>query len=746
MAREPIRKPKKRYDREPSEWEKGWADLRQEYSLHAIIMTAMFLFGVFIFISGFCIQNVKVTFKMQKAVYLSEIFHDGLLNPFGLIFTIVLTIGTIRFVFWILRRYKKDYHTDRERNYDISDKHTYGDADFQDEYERKKCFYRSDDPNHIKHNLDILGRGIEDGLLYSLRDDLKSMNGHMAIIGMSGSGKSAAFVTNKIYQGVKRGVSMIVTDSKGDLYANTAKLVHKYGYKVKMLNLKSDQLMNSDGCDFFKTLGDDDTKAGTLAETIIKNTEGDEKLDYFAKNELNLLKALILYVSTNKALIKAKKNNLTEIFNMVSTKTLEEMHQIFGLLDSEHPAKQAFNIFAACEPKIQGQILNGMAIRIQILSNKWAKRIVASDEIDLVEPMKSKCIYYVVISDTETAYKFIATLFFADIFIELCSYYDRVSQKCRAENLKNPCIPVDFILDEYANTGAIPDFNTKVTTVRSRQIGITIIIQDIGQLKDMYGDNLANTILNNMPLKMLLKTTDYDTAQYFSNLLGLQTIRLEQRRYDQSATDIVHAHDNYTVSEGIGKRQLMNPDELINSLDNNDLILCVSGFHPVKLKKFMYSEHPMTKECVFVDPAKHTPKWRKEIDARRKAEGKPPIWTPKDDLEIPGAKKKPVKKSPAATSENKKDDKNDKDKKPRKRPDDKPRVKKKHPETSGSDQPDGGLADKKPPVKKKRPVKEKPDKPAPAPKEKKRKEKKEEDDKLLGGYVFDEIFPEDNAG
>ena len=647
----------KKRDKEPTEIEKGLIDLKEEFTPKSLILSIAGIFLCSVITSGLVVQSALVTFKLKKAIVIVDIFKYGLKSLPGLIMTILLIYASARLLFWFKRRYKKDYSTDRERNYHISKQHSYGMAGFQEENEIKKCFFRSEDPNNIYHNLDILGRGIEDGMLYSLRDDLKSMNGHMCIMGSSGAGKSAAFVKNKIYQGLKRGNSMIVTDSKGDLYADTAKLAHDMGYKVRMLNLKSDQLMNSDGCDFLKTLNGDDTKAQTLAETIIKNTEGTDKLDYFAKNELNLLKSLILYVATKDEYVKNGANNLAELYNIVSTKSVEEIETMMGCLDDSDPAKQSYNIFKACEPKVQGQILNGMAIRLQILSNKWAKKIVSSDEIDLVEPMKSRCIYYVVISDTETAYKFIATLFFADLFIELCSYYDRMSQYCNSKNIPNPCIPVDFILDEYANTGAIPDFNVKVATVRSRQIGITIILQDIGQLKDMYGDNLAYTILNNMPLKMLLKTSDPNTAKYFSDLLGVQTIRVEQRKYHKKATTVVEAHDEMEMSEGIGKRQLMNPDELINDLDPNHLILCISGFHPVKLKKFLFFEHPMSEQCKFIDPARHTPKWRKKIDSIRAQQGLGPIWQPTFDLEIPGEnkpKKKPVAKAkpkaPAVTN------------------------------------------------------------------------------------------------
>ena len=493
----------------------------------------------------------------------------------------------------------------------------------------------SDDPLKIPHNLDILGVGLEDGLIYAVRDDLIAMNKHMMVMGSSGAGKSATLVKNQLYQNFLRGDSVIVTDSKGDLYADTAKLAHDYGYVIKVLNLKSDQLMNSDGCDFLKTLGNDDVKAGTLAETIIKNTNGDAGLDYWANNELNLCKALLLYIANNESLKKTGQNKLAYMYTMISTKTLDELHEMFDLIeDDQDPGKQAFNLFAQCDPKVQGQIVNGLGIRLQVLSNKWARHVVSADEIDLRLPIKRKCIYYVVISDTETTYKFIATLFFSSLFIELCGYYDAISQKCRTKNIKNPCIPVNFILDEFANTGSIPAFDVKIATVRSRQIGITTIIQNIGQLIAMYDEDTANTILNNMSVKMLLKTSDMDTAKYFSDIMGIQTVVIKNRSYEKNTTEIIGARDNVKVSEGFGKRSLMNPDELINSLDNNNEIVCISGFHPVMLQKYLHSKHPLAQQCKTVDPGSHYPKWRRQIDKKRAAMGKGPIYVPDNSIDV----------------------------------------------------------------------------------------------------------------
>ena len=577
------------------------------------------------FLWGFIPQQLGNVLGTREGFSLTKAFIS-IFSPFGLIIFLGGTFICAYAIHNFIKSVQKDYTTDDKRNYDISKKGVYGRAGWMTEEDRQETYYMAHDVRDIPGNGDILGFDDEERL-YSLKQ-LPGLNKNVVIVGAPGSGKSAAIVINDIYQNITRGHSIIVTDSKGDLYKDTAYVAKKHGYRIRILNLKSKELRNSDGCDFFKILsGDDiDVRAQTLANTIIKNTADGERLDYWAKNEMNYLKALILFVA-DKSLEDANpefKDNHTlgALYDYSSTHSLDEIRQEFSMLPPDHPATQAFNIFAQCEPKIQGQIANGMNIRLQTLGNKQMKRIVAADEIDLLLPMKKKCIYYVVISDTDTTFKFIATLFFAELFMEMCDYSDSLNRKDKKAQL-----PVTFILDEFANTGAIPEFDKKVTTVRSRKIGIKIILQDIGQLEYMYPNKVWSTILNGMAMKIYLSSNDPNTAKYFSGLLGIQTVRVENRKYGEGAGEVINTHGAYNVSEGLGKRDLMNPDELMNDLSSDDLIVCVSGKHPIMLHKFIHTNHPMDDERIGEDgeyvekiPAKHKPKWRKLLEEEKAKE------------------------------------------------------------------------------------------------------------------------------
>ncbi len=104
-------------------------------------------------------------------------------------------------------------------------------------------------------------------------------------------------------------------------------------------------------------------KAGLLSE--IATTQGDEKLGYWSENELNLCKALLLYIANNPELKGKGKDTFNQVCAMLTTNSVDEMKRMFSSLNPEDPAKQAFDLYAQCDPKIQGQIANGLGIRLQ---------------------------------------------------------------------------------------------------------------------------------------------------------------------------------------------------------------------------------------------------------------------------------------------------------------------------------------------------------------------------------------------
>ncbi len=186
---------------------------------------------------------------------------------------------------------------DRERNLVYSDKGTYGTSGFMTEEEMNRVLELTGNVAHTKGT--ILGK--LDGKAVCLPEDTR-MNRNVAVYGASGSMKSRAYARNVIFQCVKRGESQIINDPKSELYEDMAGYLEDNGYIVRVFNLVNPEFSDSWNCLMeigggTGDAGDTEIMAQLFCDVIIKNT-GSAKGDHFWDNsELNLLKALVLYVN-----------------------------------------------------------------------------------------------------------------------------------------------------------------------------------------------------------------------------------------------------------------------------------------------------------------------------------------------------------------------------------------------------------------------------------------------------------------
>lgn len=581
-------------------------DIKEHPKLYTLMIFVPLIVGI-LFSGWVCSLWLKL-FGRITYVTVGSILVSWFNLP-GIIIALVTTVLLAKIFFRIHRINMKDYYADREGNFYISKRGTQGNAHWQTEKERQACFERSKDIRDLTG--DILGKDSE-GRLYTLRQDLVGINRNKCIFGTPGSGKSAAIIENDIMQCIRRGESAIITDSKGDLYAKMSQFAKKAGYIVKVLNVKPEELKNSDGFDFMKYLtGADPSEAEVLARTIVENAGGYDPrhgMDYWAQNEMNCYKALMLRIANDPARKKAGKCNLGEMYDMCTTLTAKLLALEFSALPMEDPAKQAFNIFANCEERNQGQILNGMGVKLSFLTNENARKIVSHDEIDLTLPMKRKCMYFVVISDTNKAYNVIANLFFNLMLIKQCAYSDSLTHEEKEKQ-----IYVNYILDEFKATGSINNFDGTITTVRSRKIGFTTVLQTLGQLEDMYPGKAYDTILGSMTVKLLLRSGDQETSEFFTAACGKQTRMSKGNRYSDAKDRSAHIYNSMMANEAEVGVDLFPVDET-QKMDADRLVAVILGFQPVKLYKYLSYENPYIKgwEKGATKANRRLPKWRKQ--------------------------------------------------------------------------------------------------------------------------------------
>ena len=215
----------------------------------------------------------------------------------------------------------------------------------------------------------------------------------------------------KLFQSIRRGESVVVADPKSEMFADTAELFKKHGYKVRVYNLLQPEYSDSWNCMF--DLGGDTLMAQILTDVIISNTKGDEKGDHFWDNgESNLLKSLILYVDLDSTRTPEERN-LAAVYQMLTQHTEKELTMLFDRLPIGHPAKGPYSLFSQASDTVRAGIVLGLGTRLQVLQSEAVRRITRSSDIDLSEPGWSKCAYYIILDDQNSSLEFLSALFFA---------------------------------------------------------------------------------------------------------------------------------------------------------------------------------------------------------------------------------------------------------------------------------------------------------------------------------------------
>lgn len=401
-------------------------------------------------------------------------------NLYG-IFLCLAAFGLLAFLLMYMGYDRNGEIADRNRNLNYSTKGTYGTSGFMTIEEMYQVLELTNDVK--KHKGTILGK--RNGKAVCLPFKTR-MNRNIAVYGASGSMKSRAFARNMIFQCVARGESLIITDPKSELYESTATYLENEGYIVKAFNLVNPE--NSDSWNCLGEINGQETMAQIFADVIIQNT-GSGKGDHFWDNaEMNLLKALILYVDQG---FPPEAKNIGQVYKLLTMSSEKELNSLFDLLPVSHPAKVPYCIYKQASDTVRSGVIIGLGSRLQVFQNKLIRQITSYDEIDLTLPGKEKCAYFCITSDQDSTFDFLSSLFMTFVFIKLVRYADTYG-----EDGKLP-VPVHILADELANTGAILALNKKISVIRSRNLSISCIFQNLPQMQNRYPLNQWQEIIGN---------------------------------------------------------------------------------------------------------------------------------------------------------------------------------------------------------------------------------------------------------
>ena len=492
----------------------------------------------------------------------------------------IVTIGGV--IFLIYKLYDRfDGKKKDPRGFTTSDSGVYGTATFMTDKEMQKMLELTT-PEQAEGV--ILGE--YEGKTVCMPRDTK-LNKHIAICGASGTMKSRAIIRNALFQALKNDESVVIADPKADLYRDTAEMFRANGYEVKVFNLVSPA--NSDSWNCMSDLGGDTLLAQVLTNVIIGNTSSGKGDHFWDNGEGNLLKALVLYVTLDPDKTPEDKN-LPAVYRLLTQNSENELTKMFARLPMDHPAKAPFNLFAQSSETVRSGIILGLGTRLQVMQNKAVQSITSRSDIDLTAPGRKKCAYYLILSDQDTTMAFLSSLFFSFLMIKLTRYADT----CKGGRCT---VPVNLILDEFNNIGKLggaadgSDFTRFLSVCRSRDIRVMLAVQSLGQLQNRYPNNLWAEIIGNMDIQLMLGCTDEVSAKYFSNRCGEMSIEVNTTMTMRRTITIAQIIPQYRHVEGMGRRKLLTPDEVLR-IPNEQLLCIVRGCNVLMLNKLDYTRHP----------------------------------------------------------------------------------------------------------------------------------------------------------
>ena len=481
--------------------------------------------------------------------------------PYGLYGIGICVLVLALLIIMVMRMgYSDTGEYDRERNLTYSNKGTYGTAGFMNKKEMKGVLDLVTDVR--KHHGIILGE--LEGQAVCLPEKTR-FNGNLAVYGASGSKKTRAFCVNMILQCAARKTSLIICDPKSELYEKTSQYLRDKGYVVRKFDLVTPSSSDSWNC--LSEINGQELMAQLFCDVIIKNT-GSERGDHFWDNaEMNLLKALVLYVEQG---YPKEKRNIGEVYKLLTMSSEKELNAIFDVLPVEHPAKAPYSIFKQSGENVRGGVIIGLGSRLQVFQNREIQEITSHDEIDLELPGKQACAYYCITSDQDSTFDFLSSLFLSFVFIKLVRYAD---QKCPNGALP---VPVHVLGEELTACGTIVDLSRKISVIRSRAISMSCVFQNLAALQNRYPYNQWQEILGNCDVHLFLGCTDPLTAEFISSRTGEASISVTSKAKQLGTWRISNYTPEYRETSGVGRRKLYTMDEVLR-LDLDRALVILRG-------------------------------------------------------------------------------------------------------------------------------------------------------------------------
>jgi type IV secretory pathway TraG/TraD family ATPase VirD4 len=388
---------------------------------------------------------------------------------------------------------------------------------------------------------------------------------HLLLIAPTGSGKTTSYIIPNILN--LKDTSAVVTDPSGEIYQKTAGYMRTQGFHIKVINvrdlehsLKFNPLHRANTHTEIKKVSD------VLVNSAFSDSRGDQQFwNDGAKNIINIL----IRCLKQESIEYQNLHNLRHLLNSFGCDGTPLNSFIARNTENDQATFNEFKGFISNDDKvIQGAVATAK-IALDKFSDPEMCSLTAKETLNFESLRKEKTVLYLIIPEHEIKYYgFFLSLLYSQLF----------SFSMESEKEGERYLPIFFLLDEFGNTGAIPNFSSLITTLRKRNCSCSIVLQDIEQLTHTYGRADASTIVNGgCSSRIYFPGLSLQSCEELERILGRSTVR-----YIESGTHKIGEETDTARDATIG-RSLLTSDE-IRTMNDDEALFIHSNLRPVMLR------------------------------------------------------------------------------------------------------------------------------------------------------------------
>ena len=458
-----------------------------------------------------------------------------------------------------------------QRNYRKREEH--GSAKWGEARTVNKKYHQSPQPNNK-----LMTQNVSIGL--NAKKHRRNLN--TLVCGGSGAGKTRFYCKPNLMQA---NTSFVILDPKGEILRDTGGLLEQKGYEVRVLDLINMELSHCYN-PFVYLKSDNDIQR--LVTNLFKSTtpKGSQSNDPFWDTSASMLLSALVYYLHYEA--PDEEQNFPMVMEMLQYGTIQNedepeitpLDSLFGELEDDNPehiAVKYYKSYHAGSGKTLKSIQITLAARLEKFNLESLASLTSTDELDLPSLGEKKIALFALIPDNDSSFNFLVSILYTQLFQQLFYSADHIHGGCLP-------VPVHFLMDEFANVSLPDDFDKILSVMRSRGVSVSIILQNLAQLKALF-EKQWESIVGNCDEFLYLGGNEQSTHKYVSELLGKETI--DTNTYGQSRG----RNGSYSTNYQISGRELLTPDE-VRMLDNQYAILFIRGERPVKDFKYDILKHP----------------------------------------------------------------------------------------------------------------------------------------------------------